>query len=152
MCYNINMIISFFGHKDFSTRKEYKEKIFLLLEELAKNNKVEAFIGGYGNFDSFILSCCTELKKSYKNLKIIFITPYIGKYLENRKSFLQKFDQIIYPPIENCHPRFAILRRNEWIINQSDKIIFYIDRNFGGAYTAMQYSLKKNKKIINIYP
>ncbi len=37
------------------------------------------------------------------------------------------------------------------MIEQSDLVIIYIERKEGGAYTAMKYAEKLNKKVINLY-
>jgi hypothetical protein len=72
--------------------------------------------------------------------------------LQDKKEIIKaNYDECIYPPIETTYPKFAILRRNEWIIEKSDFIIFYVSRTFGGAYKAMKYAIKLNKKFINLY-
>lgn len=43
------------------------------------------------------------------------------------------------------------LLKNQWMIEQSDLVIVYIERKEGGAYTAMKYAEKLNKKVINLY-
>jgi len=60
-------------------------------------------------------------------------------------------DMSIYPPIENVPLRFAILKRNEWMMKNADLIIAYVKRNYGGAYKSLQVAKRKKKKIINIY-
>jgi hypothetical protein len=46
--------------------------------------------------------------------------------------------------------KFAIIKRNEWIVEQSDLIVVYCLRSFGGAYNALKYAKRKNKKIIEL--
>ena len=58
-------------------------------------------------------------------------------------------DHIVYPNLDHVPKRFAILRRNSWMINQSDLIIAYVNYHRGGAYQAIQQALKKGKKIKN---
>lgn len=150
LCYNRIMKISFFGHSDFL---EYglKEKVIELLIKTIGDNSVEFLLGEYGRFDGFACDCCQEIRRNNSKSKISFITPYIGKYLEDRKENLLKiYDEIIYPPIETTLKKFAILERNFWMIDQSDLVIVYVCRNFGGANTALEYAQKKNKKIINL--
>lgn len=59
-------------------------------------------------------------------------------------------DSIIYPPLEKVPKRFCILKRNEWIIDHSDIIVFFVRYSYGGAHTALEYAKKKKKKIYNI--
>lgn len=37
------------------------------------------------------------------------------------------------------------------MIEQSDLVIVHVKHNKGGAYTAMKYAQKMNKKTINLY-
>lgn len=72
----------------------------------------------------------------------------MGNKLEKNKEYLTKeYDGIVYPPIENTPKKVAILVRNEWIVRQSDVIIAYVGRTFGGAYKAVAYAKKRGKKL-----
>lgn len=145
------MIISFFGHSDYSTDKKHIELLLSLLKKHLETNEIEFYLGGYGFFDSFSSSFCTYCKNLSYKVRKVFVTPYIGSYLDNRKEILVNYDEIIYPPLENVPKRFAITKRNEWIIERSDLIIFYVSRNYGGAYNALQYANRKNKPYINLF-
>ena len=59
-------------------------------------------------------------------------------------------DTSIYPPIENVPPRFAISKRNEWMMTNADLVIAYVNHNYGGAYQSLQVAKRRKKKIINI--
>lgn len=56
---------------------------------------------------------------------------------------LKIFDDTIYPDIEKVPPGFAIIKRNEWMIDNSDFLIAYVKNDFGGAYKTLQYAEKK---------
>ncbi|MBQ3489992.1 MAG: hypothetical protein IJA86_05345 [Clostridia bacterium] len=59
-------------------------------------------------------------------------------------------DTSIYPPIEQVPPRFAISKRNEWMMANADLIIAYVNHEYGGAYQSLRVAKRKKKKIINI--
>jgi len=59
-------------------------------------------------------------------------------------------DTSIYPHIENVPPKFAISKRNEWMMISADLIIAYVNRSYGGAYKSLQVAKRRKKKIINI--
>ncbi|HAX84546.1 MAG TPA: DUF1273 domain-containing protein, partial [Ruminococcaceae bacterium] len=40
---------------------------------------------------------------------------------------------------------------NEWMINQSDYVITYIEHDFGGAAKFANRARQKNKNVINLY-
>ena len=60
-------------------------------------------------------------------------------------------DTSIYPPIERVPLRFAISKRNEWMMENADLIIAYITHSYGGAYKSLRVAKRKKKKIINIF-
>lgn len=74
------------------------------------------------------------LRKSYSDVKCenIFITPYITESYKLRNELMKKrFDCILYPPIENTPYRFAIIRRNEWMVK--NLTLFYATLRTLGA-------------------
>ena len=57
----------------------------------------------------------------------------------------------IFPEgMENGPPRFAIDRRNRWMIDQADHVICYVQKTWGGAYNYVRLARKKGKVIHNL--
>lgn len=76
----------------------------------------------------------------------------MNAWLSNRKDYLEKeYDEILYPPLGNVPPKFAIARRNIWMINQADYIIAYVKTHYGGAYKSLLFAAKHNKPYINLF-
>ncbi len=46
---------------------------------------------------------------------------------------MEYYDETTYPPPENTPLRYAISRRNKWLVAQADTIIAYIICSWGGA-------------------
>ena len=68
-----------------------------------------------------------------------------------KKYYESLYDEIILPAeLINVHYKAAIPLRNRWMVNQSDFVIAYVSRRFGGAYTTYQYAQKLGKPIINL--
>ena len=146
------MIISFCGHSNFIQSDNDKDVVIDIIKKIAKNKPVDFYLGGYGNFDTFALSCAIKYKETHKNTKICFITPYIGKWLDKRKNVIKEnFDVVIYPELEQIPQKFAILKRNEWIAKNSDYIFAYVSTHFGGAYRMLLYAHKHKKTYFNLY-
>ena len=139
------MIIAFCGHADYIPRAEDEERVLDLLEKQAKNAPCEFFLGGYGSFDRFAHHCAKKFKQVHTNATITFVTPYLPAREEHTS-----FDLVVYPPLENVPPRFAISHRNRWIVQQADFLIAYVNRRYGGAYTMYQFALKNNKTVHNL--
>jgi len=36
------------------------------------------------------------------------------------------------------------------MVDRSDLVVFFVERNKGGAYQTMKYAIKQGKKIINL--
>ena len=62
-----------------------------------------------------------------------------------------KYDEIIYPPIENIPLKYSIIYRNKWIVENSDFIFFYVAHTWGGAYQMLEYAKNINKQFFNLY-
>ncbi|MBR1983987.1 MAG: hypothetical protein IKA12_04805 [Clostridia bacterium] len=146
------MIITFFGHSNYTSSFEDEERLLKLIEDVAQSNQVDFYLGGYGAFNGFAFHCAKKYKEIHTNAKLIFITPYLGSWLDNRKDIINKsFDMIIYPEIEHVPKRFAILKRNEWMAKQADYVFGYVHTHYGGAYKALLYAHKHKKPYTNLY-
>lgn len=85
------------------------------------------------------------MKKSYPHIRRTLVLPYIDKEFNNKL-----YDESVYPPIEKVPKRFAIIKRNEWMVDNSDIVIAYIKHSWGGAVRTYNYATKKQKEIINL--
>lgn len=146
------MIITFFGHADFAESGKYENKMLDLLEKIVGDSPVEMYLGDYGFFDGFAYNCCRKYKEMHDGVTLIFVTPYITEeYQRNHLRYQQtRYDQIIYPEIEDKPKRFAITYRNKYMAESADVVIAYINRSRGGAYTALKHAQKKGKIIYNL--
>ena len=63
----------------------------------------------------------------------------------------KQFDSVIIPPtLHHVHPKAAIKKRNEWMVEQAQLLLCYVEKQSGGAYTAMKYAEKLRKEVINL--
>ena len=145
------MIIAFCGHANYQSTPEDRASVLEVIEKHTDGFPIEFFLGEYGNFDAFAYSCAKDFKQRHSDAKLIFITPYIPTEThKNITSKKDRFDLILYPPLENVPPKYAISHRNRWIVDKSNIIIAYVSHTYGGAYTMYQYAKKKNKIIYNL--
>lgn len=145
------MIITFFGHSNCLFNDDIKKQLKnILLDEIIKNPTCKFYLGGYGDFDGLCLRTLRELKHDFPTIEIIFITPYLDKNYSKLELAKYYYDDVIFPPIESVPRKFAILKRNEWMVEQADLVIAYVKYSWGGAAKALEYSKRKKKRIINI--
>ena len=73
-------------------------------------------------------------------------------YPEKNTVYYEKYyDTVMIPEcIGKTHPKGAITKRNRWMVEQADLFICYVEREEGGAYTALKYAKKLEKNIINL--
>ena len=59
-------------------------------------------------------------------------------------------DTMLPEGIETVHPRFAISWRNKWMIRQSDYVVTYITRSWGGAAQFTEKAKCQKKKVVSL--
>ena len=67
-----------------------------------------------------------ELKNDFTEIELIFITPYLDKNYSKLEFVKYHYDNVIFPPLESVPRKFAILKRNEWMVNEADLVIAYV--------------------------
>ena len=145
------MIITFCGHSDFLFSDDVKQQLKnILVSEIIKNPTCKFYLGGYGDFDSLCLRTLRELKKEFQDIELIFITPYLDKNYSKLDFAKYHYDDVIFPPLESVPRKFAILKRNEWMVEEADLVITYVMYSWGGAAKTLEYANRKKKQIINL--
>ena len=137
------MKISFFGHHDYEPDEKDKDAIISKLIELDNDEPIEFLLGGIGAFDMFARRCCLKYKKINPKVKLTLVLPYL-----NRDYGIKGYDESVYPPLETVPQRLAIVKRNEWMVEQSDFIIACV-WHCGGAKNAIEYAKRKKKQVFN---
>ncbi len=146
------MIVTFCGHRDFVETAEAENQLTMFLEKYARENvRLVCYNGGYGNFDYFAAKCVQRMQEQYSNIRNCLVLPYIDQpFLERIEIFKNHFDETIYPLLESVPRKYAIIRRNEWMVDSADIVIAYVTYSWGGAARTLEYAKRKNKNIILI--
>lgn len=143
--------VTFFGHREVWNIRELESKLMPILKNVMDTHTyIEFYVGRNGEFDEIVASVIKRLKKeremSYNIL--ILVLPYTVKDMEYYEKY---YDEIIIPEsIGKAHYKNAITLRNKWLVDQADLVIVNVERQSGGAYTAMRYAEKQNKQVINL--
>lgn len=142
--------ISLFGHSDFSGHSKFEMQLVEhQTDMLRKNINIEIYIGRNGEFDIFTASILKRKQRNFckDSILINLVIPYVVKDLEYFRSY---YDDVILPEcVEMAYPKGAITKRNKWMTDNSDLIICYVERCYGGAYKAMKYANSKGKRLLN---
>ena len=139
------MLVTFCGHKDVFYKEQVNEKLAAVVAALIEEGATEFYLGGYGDFDYMAAKIVRELKKDRPDIQSTLVIPYM-----DRDYNKELYDGSIYPPLENTPLRFAISKRNEWMVDQADVVVAYITHDWGGASKTLEYAQRKKKRIILI--
>ncbi|MBE6799176.1 MAG: DUF1273 domain-containing protein [Ruminococcaceae bacterium] len=137
---------TFFGHKDTPT--QIKPLLKAVLVDLIENKNVDTFyIGNQGNFDLMARDVAENLTKEYPHIRYFVILAYFPvKQCEFKDN-----SNTIYPDgLEKTPPKFAILKRNEWLLKHSDHVVTYVKHTISSAASFAELAKKKGKSVINI--
>ena len=142
--------IVLFGHRDFYAHRAVDEQLYPLLKNLIRTKPfIEIYIGRNSEFDIYAASIAKRVQNSMgkENSALICVLPYQQKNMEHYEKY---YDTVMIPEcIGKTHPKGDITKRNRWMVEQADLFICYVEREEGGAYTALKYAKKLGKKIIN---
>ncbi len=135
----------FIGHKVFSA--EIKRPLASILEELIKDKMVTRFyVGTQGKFDQVVYEVLCELEKQYP-IQIYVVLAYLNRdldvYYDGKKTIYP--DELTKTPL-----RYAIRKRNSFMIDKADYLVSYINTPYTNAYGNVLEAIRKKKKIINL--
>lgn len=147
----MSKVCAFFGHSILVKCKVNLEKLKEYIKVFILNDFSSFLIGTHGEFDELCLSACLELKKEFPHIKIFKVYSNISSLLRDR-NYNKNFEQISYN-VEDLHFKQQITQTNRFMIDDANTIICYVDTNLthSGALSAMNYALKTNKNILNIF-
>ena len=110
----------FIGHSDCQLPME---KVKNAIREMIGNG-VDVFLnGGMGGFDALCARAVFELKSEFPYIKSLLVIPY----LSFKCSFADLFDGSIYPEgLEKFYFKAAIIKRNEYMVDNSEAALCYV--------------------------
>ena len=139
------MIVTFCGHSQLADKDAIRKRLTDEIQTLLQTGYRKFYLGGYGDFDTLAAVVLDELKDAYPDMERLLILPY-----PDRKVDTSLYDGTLYPPLENVPKRFAISRRNKWMVENSSVMVACVDHDWGGAAKTLEHAVKKGLRIINI--
>ena len=138
---------TFFGHRNVSVKIE--EILTSILIKLIENNVDRFYVGSQGNFDHIVIKILKSLKIKYPHIDYYIVLAYLPVKKDN--YHIDYYKNTLYPEgLEAVPPRYAIVKRNQWMIEKSDYVIVYVTQPFGNSGKFKTISEKKGKIVINI--
>ena len=143
--------ISMIGHREIYGHRNLEDTLQEFFEEqLRVRDYIEFYLGRNGDFDIMAASAIKRAQRavSRENSALILLQPYP---MRNDESYSKYYDEIWYPVRDKTHPKAAITKRNRYMIENSDLLVAFVEKDRkGGAMTALKYAEKLGVDIINL--
>lgn len=117
-----------------------------LYEEERSNNTIEKYMRDVCFFREWLQDRSID-----KSVVIEYKKRVVRKVCDEKREFDVKYDNLLLADIpQNTPKRFYTIKTNEYMINNSDFLICYVQRSWGGAIKTYKYAKRKNLQIYNI--
>ena len=118
------------------------------IEELIEQGVTEFVVGNHGQFDAMVFSCLQDLGKIYPEISYSVALAYLPTRKEDYDIYQ---GHSFYPEgLEIGPAKFAIERRNQYLIDSADICLCYINHTFGGAYKFVRIAKNRGLQVINL--
>ena len=134
----------FIGHADtpFEIRSKLKDTLTVLISE----GVFDFYVGNNGNFDLLVQDVLIEMIKAGQSINLNVVLAY-----PNEESIRAEQKYTLYPDgLDNTPLRFAISKRNDLLIKNSQIIVAYVRHRFSNSHKWIKKAKKKGLKIINL--
>lgn len=139
------MNCSLFGHRTAPSglRSALKTSILKLIEEQKVKN---FYVGNNGNFDYLAQSVLSEITNTRKDVNYYIVLSQMG---ESALSGNQEAT-LLPEGLETAPPKFAMCKRNDWLIRNSDYAIVFVQGEISNCYKLMKKAMRNGLKITNL--
>ena len=141
------MVCTFFGHRD--TPSEVSVLLKAILEFLITEKEVDCFyVGTQGRFDSLARRELQILQQAYPHIQCLTVLAYLTPRHADKQS--EMFDTVYPEGLETVPPRYALAKRNAWMVDNADVVVTYAKYTFGHAWRLQEAARKKGKVVYNL--
>lgn len=137
------MTVTFCGHAEVQEPDTVRSWLQETVESLVLCGADTFYLGGYGGFDHMAAAVVREQKLKHPQIRSLLVLPYL-----DRKAEDTGYDGTVYPPLETIPRRYAIARRNKYMVDWADVVVAYVFYSWGGAATTLKYAERKKKEIL----
>ena len=147
--------VSFFGHRIIDDLNKVQNELENIISKIVSEHEyVQFLVGRDGDFDIIAASAVRKVKKTLfiDNVDLNLVLPYMRAEISNNIEYMLDYynDIQVDNDARKAHFKAAIKIRNQNMVKKSQLVICYVEKNKGGAYTAMKYAQKQGCTVINI--
>ena len=144
--------VAFLGHRYLSASDAMaieKQIERMARDLLLQKEYVEFYVGRNGEFDILAASVIKRLQNAVgdHNSSLILVLPYSVKDLEYYQAY---YNEVILPLDPHTHFKAAITKRNQWMIENCNLLIAFVQENKGNSYKGLQYAKKMEIRVIRL--
>ena len=138
-----NKVCFMFGHS--TTPYTALPLIRATAEQLYLEHDIKTFVvGNRGNFDNYAATAILHLKKQYKDISLLLLLAY---HPAERPVYLSPgFDNSFYPPLEKVPRPFAIVKANQYMVDNCDWLVCYVRHGASNSRNLLEYAQRREKK------
>ena len=138
------MTCIFFGHRDtpISVKNEIEKAIINLIEQGVD----QFYVGNNGIYDLLVQSILKNYAIVRKDFEYSIVLSHVGEIAisgEQEKTILPE-------GLETVPPKYAISKRNEWMLKKGDLILAYVQHRYSNSYKWFEKARKKGLCVINL--
>ena len=137
------MICTFFGHRD--AELSLQDLLYATIQELVEKGVDRFYVGNQGNFDRMARVALQKISHKYPFIRYSVVLAYLSD-----GDMLKEYPTVFPEGLETALPRFAIDKRNRWMIQKADIVVAYCRNRGGSSEKYVQLALKKRKTVINL--
>ena len=159
LCYNLRMTVAFIGHRKIDKAKEFIQKLKEVVNALIDVEGADTFLfGSRSVFNELSLDVVSKLKEYYPLIKRVYVRAEYEFIDELYTDYLlMSYDETFFPKSVSGAGYRSYVKRNQVMIDMCDVLITYYDRDYrlltgkmSGTKYAVEYAMKKHKRIINL--
>ena len=138
------MVCLLFGHGDASDEfiNLVKAKIFEIVRDY---EDVEFLVGNNGNFDFISQKALREISEGNESFQYYIVLSRIDE-----RALVGDNSSTIFPEGQELVPkRFAISRRNDWLLKRADMALCYVRYVASNSYKLLKKAERRGVSVIN---
>ena len=140
------MVCTFFGHREcYGLNIDTLRKA---IESVIEKGVDTFYVGNQVGFDAAVYNCLIDIRKTTPYINISVVLAYMPSLVHTEDSYMK--DSIYPEELEGCIPRFAIEKRNKWMLDRSDHCICFVNHAWGGAYKFALLAKRKGLSVISL--
>lgn len=140
--------VSFIGHREVNNFSFVEEQVYKIVIDLISSKEfVEFYVGRNGEFDILVASVIKRVRRNMgnRNSTLILVLPY---KVANMEDYEKYYDEVMLPrELYKVHYKYAITKRNEWFIENSDLLVAYVVRDYGSAAQCLKKAIQRGIEI-----